>query len=61
MVHEPAPLQTIPYGERSILLGTEIVMFCDRVLDRREYPTGEALMVKIAEIYQEYKEKFRGQ
>ena len=50
-------IETIPYGDRAILVGDRCVYICDRILFKSDYATVEALMADVAAIYEEYRRK----
>jgi len=53
--------QTIPYGDRSILVADNFVYICDEILLLSDYPTQDALMAKIDEVYKAYQANLVGE
>jgi len=53
--------QTIPYGDRAILVADNFVYICDEILLKSDYPTTEALMEKIDHVYKAYQANLVGE
>ena len=53
--------QTIPYGDRAILVADNFVYFCDRVLLISDYPDMAELMADIDRIYKGYQAQLVGE
>ena len=53
-------IQSIPYGDRMILMGERTVLICDQLLLIEDYPTQDALMAAIKQAYDNYKDNFSG-
>jgi len=53
--------QTIPYGDRAILVSDTFVYICDEILLKSDYPTAELLMAKIDQVYKAYQANLVGE
>ena len=53
--------QTIPYGDRAILVADNFVYFCDEILLMSDYPTQDLLMAKIDQVYKAYQANLVGE
>lgn len=54
-------VQTIPYGDRAILVSDSFVYICDEVLLRSDFSSDEALMARVQEIYEAYRADAAGE
>jgi len=54
-------IQTIPYGDRAIMVSDNFVYICDRILLKSDFETPEALMKEVAAIYEDYRSKCNGE
>lgn len=53
-------VQTIPYGDRAILIGDACVYICDKILFKSDFETPELLMAEVDRIYKAYQEACNG-
>ena len=48
-------IESIPYGDRAILIADNFVYICDKILLKEDFTAPGALAAEIARIYEEYR------
>ena len=54
-------IQTIPYGDRAILVSDNFVYICDRILLKSDFESPVELMAEVQRIYEDYRSKCNGE